>query len=1063
MIPVKYKNLCPVCGGNITSEELENSFCQSKKLPLSSPFLLDREINFRKLFIELVGRPRNIQNFWLRRVVFEESFCLVAPTGIGKSTFGIITSLFFSLEGKKSYIIVPTYLLVKQTLENLKNLLGKSKQERLRKANIIAYHGKMKDKEKKEIKERIKHGDFDILITTTQFLVKDFSCLENKSFDFVFVDDVDALLKGSRNVDRILNLLGFRKEKTSWIKYKNNNSILIVSTATADRGKNTTLFRNLLGFDVGSSFFNIRNIDDVILDDTSLKKLKEILKELGPGGLIYTRDIDTAERLFRELIKEFKIGKVFSGKETSDYELFLEGKLDYLVGISHYYGKLVRGLDLPKRIRFTIFFGAPAISVRYKDLTPKMVKILALSLRKSEEIKRFLPTLVGLRENSKMFLELKETLEKILKKEKPEDIVIRDNMIIFPDIKTYLQGSGRCSRLTIGGLTKGISFLVEEDKELLSVFTRRATYYNLFFKKWEEIDFSKIKKELDQSREEKSLTFDLIRPALFVVESPTKAKQIARFFGKPSKKYLEGLIIYEVASEKFILLITACLGHILDLTSEEAFWGVEVNDKFVPIYTTIKRCKTCMHQFTKDLDSCPRCGNREIDDSRKRIESLRKIAYQAGYVIIGTDPDAEGEKIAWDIANVLKGLGEIRRIEFHEVTPLGIRRAFGNLRAVDENMVKAQIVRRVEDRWIGFFLSQRLQRILKNKNISAGRVQSPVLSWIIEREKKFKEKKIIGYCKEFDLSFENIKSKTLEVFIELIEEKEEEKTPLPPYSTDELLKDANRFLKRSVVGIMKLTQDLFEQGLITYHRTDSIHVSKIGQDIARDYLGDDFYGREWAKEGTHECIRPTRAWDKFTLQRMIYEKVFSADKLTKDHILLYDLIFRRFVSSQAKNFKVKIRKYRISYEGADLIEERVEKAEGKAFQLYKSVKVKPSLPLGKSTLDLEIRSIPLQYPYSEAEIVKDMKERRIGRPSTYSSIVERLFLRKYIRQIKDKGWLFSTSLGRKVCNLLYKNWKEFVEEERTRDLLEKMDKIEEAYIDYQEVLKEVYREITSTR
>ena len=110
-------------------------------------------------------------------------------------------------------------------------------------------------------------------------------------------------------------------------------------------------------------------------------------------------------------------------------------------------------------------------------------------------------------------------------------------------------------------------------------------------------------------------------------------------------------------------------------------------------------------------------------------------------MIIGTDPDSEGEKIAWDLKNLLSGCGEVKRAEFHEITKKAISNALENLREVDENLVKAQIVRRIEDRWIGFVLSHKLQEVFKDKNLSAGRVQTPVLGWILERTKENKERK----------------------------------------------------------------------------------------------------------------------------------------------------------------------------------------------------------------------------------------------------------------------------------------------------------------------------------
>lgn len=133
---------------------------------------------------------------------------------------------------------------------------------------------------------------------------------------------------------------------------------------------------------------------------------------------------------------------------------------------------------------------------------------------------------------------------------------------------------------------------------------------------------------------------------------------------------------YEIATEKYILLITASLGHIVDLITDKAFHRVKVDDEFIPIYSSIKRCRRCGHQFTIKSNLCPKCRSNDLNDSKDRINSLRRLAYETSFVIIGTDPDAEGEKIAWDIANMLSGLADIKRVEFHEVTPRAVKEAF---------------------------------------------------------------------------------------------------------------------------------------------------------------------------------------------------------------------------------------------------------------------------------------------------------------------------------------------------------------------------------------------------
>lgn len=1060
MIPVIYEKLCNVCNGDLSHREIEAKSCNNFGKPLHAQFQDVEEHRLEAFFEKTVGKPRSIQKFWIRRLAKGESFAAVAPTGIGKTTFGVVSSLFFALEKKKCYIIVPTLLLVQQCVENLVKFCKKlginvSVNEKGKLA-IGYYHGKMSLSEKLKFQEMGIKGEFDILVTTTQFLSAKFEVLKGSIFDFIFVDDVDAILKSSRNITRILILLGFKRVRERWVGKP--KGILMVSTATVKKGKAALLFRDLLNFDVGASFFTVRNIEDIVVNTEDIGEIKKIVKTMGKGCIIYARSVEEAEKYYELLRKEFKIGIVVSGKK-SDYELFEKGEIDHLIGTAYYYGKLIRGLDLPEKIRYVIFIGVPIIKTKYEDLTARALKILALAFRKNEEVRKYLHLLPTLENHPKEMEKLKEVIKKVSTIEESEDVLIRGDEVLFPNVTIYLQGSGRSSRLTVNGLTRGASFIFERDEKLLDAFIRRGLYYNISFKTLDEVDLTELAREIDESREKKGIIQDLILPALFIVESPTKARLIARFFGKPSVKVFDDIIVYEVAAERHILLITASLGHIVDLTTDKAFHGVKIEeDEFIPIYSSIKRCKRCGYQFTVESNTCRRCGSNDLDDSKGRVNSLRRLAYEAGLAIIGTDPDAEGEKIAWDISNMLSGLANIKRVEFHEVTPRAIREALLNPREIDENLVKAQIVRRIEDRWIGFSLTQKLWEAFDNRNISAGRVQTPVLKWIIEREKEFHRKKKVAYIPEFDLYLEEVEDEELEIEVELLEEVKELRIPQPPYTTDEMLKDANNILSFSSSLTIKLAQNLFEGGLITYHRTDSTYVSEAGMRVASEYLGEEFKGRNWRiREGAHECIRPTRPWDKELLQKMLYEGVIHTENITSKHLALYDLIFRRFMASQCREFEVKIRKYEVKYGTNSIVEERIINVQGKAFELYKSVKIKGELPQGRIKVKPRFIEVPEGYPYTQADIVRLMKERSIGRPSTYATIIEKLFLRKYISE--KKRWLFPTELGKKVCDYLITNYGSFVSEERSRKLLEKMDYIEVQKLNYEDVLKEIYNEV----
>jgi reverse gyrase len=1027
-----YENLCPVCGGDLSFEEIERGICLNKKTRICE----ESELEFEKFFEKCVAPLREIQRMWAKRILRGESFSLVAPTGIGKTSFGLAMSLFLAKKRKKSYVIFPTSLLVKQAVETLKNFAGKVGMEiglnEVKDFSVGFYHSEV---EREGFFENL--HNFDILITTSQFLAKNFDKLEGLKFDFVFVDDVDSVLKASRNIERILKLLDLEKKK----------SVLVVSTATAKVGRKAELFRRYLNFSIGSSQFFLRNIEDVIANSTSIE---ELLEKLGDGGIIYARSLEECEEL-KERLREFKVGIVTS-KNLKDFEAFLKGEVKHLIGTAHHYGALVRGLDLPEKIKFAIFTGCPAYRVRVEDLekvSPSVLRILVHFYKDDERIAKYVPKL---RFIEKIAGEVRGALKEVMSEREANvrDAVVRKGEIIFPDVRTYIQASGRTSRLTVNGLTKGASFLFEGDNQLLNAFIERAKFFDINFRDISEIDLDFLKREIEESRKKKR-ELDLIRPALFIVESPTKAKQIARFFGRPGIRMVDSVPVYEVPTEKYLLLITSTLGHLTDLVTNRGFHGVE---GFTPIYTTIKRCRKCGNQFTESV--CPRCRSEVYEDSYRIISSLRKVAEEAEIIIVGTDPDAEGEKIGWDLRCLL--CGEIKRAEFHEVTKRAILEALNNLKLPNLNLVKAQIVRRIEDRWIGFELSQKLQNHFGKKNLSAGRAQTPALGWIIERYRDSRKKRSIAVFPDYEISLElETGEKELELKIELLEDRIEKRTPFPPYTTNSLLFDANMILKMSAKQTMQIAQELFENGLITYHRTDSTRVSEVGMAIAREYLKDDFQGREWFSEGAHECIRPTRAVDRNTLERLIDEGILVVEGFRWPHFALYDLIFRRFMASQCKEFTVRVKKYRISVAGKTFDEERIVSAEGRAYELFKSVWVKKDLAPGIHRAKVEIRKVPVSPLLSQADLIRMMKERGIGRPSTYSVILDKLFARGYI--FEKNGKLIPTKEGIKVYEYLIENYERFISEARTRNLEEKMDAIERGEVDYLEALKELYEEI----
>lgn len=1037
-----YENLCPICGKDLNWREINERICEFEKRKFCSEEDIEKFIEF---FKKVVGEPREIQRMWAKRVLRGESFALTAPTGIGKTSFGLAISLFLALQGKRCYIIFPTSILVKLAIENLKDYADKAglriSLNELGDLSIGFYHA--------EIEKRDRFFEmlpsFNILITTAQFLSKNFERMKGLHLNFIFVDDVDSVLKASKNVERILNLLGHGTGKPL--------GTLVVSTATAKVGRKAELFKKFLNFTIGSSHFYMRNVEDLIVENPDL--LPQLLSKIGAGGIVYARSVEECEKIYESLKKDFKVGIVTS-KDSKDFELFSKGEIDYLVGTAHYYGALVRGIDLPERIKFVFFMGCPVFRIKLEDIEKvplPMLKSMAIMLREDERVGKLIPKLKKL---EKIEGELRTVLKELLAEGSLSlrDAVLRKGEIIFPDIRTYLQASGRTSRLHAKGITKGASFVYEKDPDILKAFIERGKYHDLSFKRLSEIDLEKLKKEIEESRIEKK-DFEIIKPALLIVESPTKAKQIARFFGKPSVRFLDSIPVYEVPTDKYLLLITATLGHMTDLVVNRGFYGVL--EGFIPVYATIKKCVNCNNQFT-DEEVCPKCGSGEVNDALKRISVLRKLSEETGLVIIGTDPDPEGEKIAWDLKNLL--CGKVLRAEFHEITKRALISALSELRDLNLNLLKAQIVRRIEDRWIGFVLSQKLQNHFGRKNLSAGRAQTPALGWVIDRYKRSRIKKTFAYIPELEIGIETDK-KELDLTVELLEDRIELRSPLPPYTTNSLLFDANTILKLSAVQTMDIAQELFENGLITYHRTDSIRVSEFGMHLAKEYLGEDFRRREWFSEGAHECIRPTRALDRLMLERLIEEGVIEIEGFRWTHFALYDLIFRRFMASQCRDLELRVKRYRITADGKSFEEERIVEAKGRAYELYKSVWVRKDLKEGNFKFNAEIRRIPSAPLLTQAELINLMRERGIGRPSTFAMIIEKLFKRHYV--VEKNGRLIPTKDGISVYDFLTSNYYQYISEERTKVLEEKMDAIESGKIDHLFALKELYEEISQIR
>ena len=664
----------------------------------------------------------------------------------------------------------------------------------------------------------------------------------------------------------------------------------------------------------------------------------------------------------------------------------------------------------------------------------------------------------------KIYESIKELLdEKVIEKinNSPQISLIKENdnfFVITADITGYIQASGRVSRLYIGGLTKGLSLVLVDDEKAFNSLKKKARWFSdeIEFEEFQKDKLDEILKEIDEDRkrvkEALEGTFkeskDFFKSTFLIVESPNKAKTIASFYGKPIKRVIENIQIYEIATKQRILNITASKGHIFDLNKEEGFYGVKKEDKFVEIFELIDESKEAIIDVIKELD---------LENSE---------------IFIATDPDIEGEKIGFDIYLNSKVFNKnIKRAEFHEVTKRAIDEALDKPREIDEDLVKAQLLRRVADRWIGFEISKYLQKEFNRKNLSAGRVQSAVLEWIVKREDEVKDKEYIVrvYIDSLDIDFivdkseQNSFYENIDKVLIKFEKIYSATLYKTPFSTDTMLFSASEELKFSPKYTMQLAQDLFEAGFITYHRTDSIRVSNVGINVAKEYIISKF-SKEYfklrsfkSKEGAHECIRPTKPMDAEELRE--YLSLNNQKNLTKNHLLLYDLIFKEFIASQMRECVVKKVDAKAIALGKSSKITFIKEIEKDGFNKILPIKVY-DLEEKEYKIDKKTKIIKSKIPrYTFATLVAKMKEKGIGRPSTYAIIIHKLFERRYIFQ--KKGKIFATNLGKMVYEALKKdeNIYKFVNEKYTKELEELLDKVEKKEADYQAILNELYMKI----
>ena len=540
---------------------------------------------------------------------------------------------------------------------------------------------------------------------------------------------------------------------------------------------------------------------------------------------------------------------------------------------------------------------------------------------------------------------------------------------------------------------------------------------------------------------------------LVIVESPSKAKTI--------KKYLGGE--YEVIGSQ---------GHIIDLPSSKL--AVDVDNDFKPEYKTMK-------------------GKTNI------IKEIKDKAKGKDFVYLATDPDREGEAIAWHLKNVLNIKDDEKcRIEFNEITKNAVKKAVEKPRTVNQALVDAQQARRILDRIVGYKLSPLLWKKVK-KGTSAGRVQSVALKLIVDKEREIKsfipEDYYLMYAKlkkdsdivlakfygddngKIELKDEVQVNKILNLIdnkeykVIDIKKSERKKNPPAPFTTSSLQQEASRKLGFSVKKTMMVAQRLYESGYITYMRTDSTRLSDDAKKMAKEYITDKFgnnyyLNREFkAKENAqdaHEAIRPSH--------------LDGVVELGKDEEKLYSLILNRFLASQMSvaiydttRIKVKVEDYIFHINGSTIkfdgfmklyIEGKDDKVKSKndSEEDDDEVNVLPEFEIGEILKQHELKADKktTEPParYTEASLVKAMEEKGIGRPSTYAPTISTIEDRFYIE--KEGRYIKPTDLGEIVNNLLEDNFKDIVDVKFTADMENKLDSIAESKQNYVQMLREFY-------
>ena len=549
---------------------------------------------------------------------------------------------------------------------------------------------------------------------------------------------------------------------------------------------------------------------------------------------------------------------------------------------------------------------------------------------------------------------------------------------------------------------------------------------------------------------------------LIIVESPAKANTIKKFLGNDVK-------------------VVASMGHIRDLPKSKL--GVDIEHDFEPEYINIR-------------------GKAAL------INSLKKDAKSAKKVYLATDPDREGEAIAYHLAYILGiPLDSICRVTFNEITKETVQKSIKEPRKIDMNLTDAQQARRVLDRIVGYQISPILWKKVK-RGLSAGRVQSVAVKLIVDREEEIEKfipeeywniyVKLIKNDEKFTAKLYGKDGKKIELHNEKevkeilskiengkyivtdVKKGEKKRAPAPPFTTSTMQQEASRKLGFPIRKTMNVAQGLYEGvsvpeketvGLITYMRTDSTRISEEARQSAKKYItsqyGANYYENRYYKtkadaQDAHEGIRPT--YVELTPDMI-------KDNLNPDQYKLYKLIYNRFIASQMSsaifdtitaNIDVKEKEtYNFRASGQTLrfkgfmtlyVEDKDEKSDEDDESSIPELEVGETVKKEKIEPKQSFTEPPPRY--TEASLVKTLEEKGIGRPSTYATIISTIIDRRYIE--KEQKQLVPTELGKVVNKLLISSFKDIINVEFTAEIEDRFDKIAEGNESWKDVIRKFY-------